>query len=248
LKQKDIFLTNGAWRIAINVDMSAYQQAVATIEAELVLLEGHRKELASNTELNQITTLLNTFEVRLYNFQQLLPRLDRRRSLVNFGGTVLKTLFGTATVADIHLLHETLDGLQSATSDVVHSSNNQLTYVKKLDTATGINAMANATLSNIVSIVKDIAIQSHKKFQQVSQDVSWLNVTLRNYSELYTVLRQLEFAVLQMIHQTDELTGATQCVLQGKLPISLISSTTLQGILRKVLTYLLHGAESFLSS
>jgi len=78
LKEKDIFLTKGAWRIAIDVDMSAYQQAVATIEAELVLLEGHRKELASNSELNQITTLLNTLEVRLYNFQQILTRLDRR--------------------------------------------------------------------------------------------------------------------------------------------------------------------------
>jgi len=103
--------------------------------------------------------------------------------------------------------------------------------------------MANATLSNIVSIVKDIVIQSYKKFQQVSQYVSWLNVTLRNYGELYTVLRQLEFAVLQMIHQTDELIGAIQCVLQGKLPISLISPTTLQGILRNVSLQLPEGYE-----
>ena len=37
-----------------------------------------------------------------------------------------------------------------------------------------------------------------------------------------------------MIHETDELIGAIQCVLQGKLPVSLISPTTLQGILRSV--------------
>jgi len=65
LKEKDIFLTNDAWRIAIDVDMSAYEEAVATIKADLILLEGHRKELASNSELNQITTLPNTLEVRL---------------------------------------------------------------------------------------------------------------------------------------------------------------------------------------
>jgi hypothetical protein len=231
LKEKDIFLTNDAWRIAIDVDICAYEEAVATIKEDLILLEGHRKELASNSELNQITALLNTLEVRLYNFQQLLPRLDRRRGLINFGGTVLKTLFGTATIADIHLLHETLDGLKSTTSDLVHSLNSQLTYVKKLDTATSINAMAIANLS---SIVKDNVIQSHNTFQQISQDMSWLNVTFRNYSELYTVIRQLEFALLQVIYQTDELIGAIQCVLQGKLPISLISPTTLQGILRNV--------------
>ena len=56
LKEKDIFLTNDAWRIAIEVDMSAYEEAVATTKADLIVLEGHRKELTSNSELKQITT------------------------------------------------------------------------------------------------------------------------------------------------------------------------------------------------
>jgi len=132
--------------------------------------------------LNQITTLLNTLKVRIYNFQQPLPRLDSRRGLINFGGTVLKTLFGTATIAYIHFLHETLDGLKSSTSDIVHSLNSQLTYVKKLDTATGINAMAIANLS---SIFKDTVIQSHNKFQQVTQDMSWLKVTSKLQRIIY---------------------------------------------------------------
>ena len=138
---------------------------------------------------------------------------------------------------------KTLDGLKSTTSDIVHSLNSQLTYVKKLDTATGINPMAIANLS---SIVKDIVIQSHNKFQQITHDISWLNVTIRNYSELCTVIRQLEFALLQMIYQTDELIGVIQCVLQGKLPISLTSPTTLQGILRNVSLQLPKGYESLL--
>jgi len=62
--------------------MSAYEDAVATVEADIISFEGHRKEFISNSELNQITTLLNTLEVRLYNFQQLLPKLDRRRGLL----------------------------------------------------------------------------------------------------------------------------------------------------------------------
>jgi len=96
-------------------------------------------------------------------------------------------------------------------------------------------------IANLLSTVKDIVIQFHNKFHQISQDMSWLNVTFRNYSELYTVIRQLEFALLQMIYQTDELIGAIQCVLQGKLLISLISPTTLQGILRNVSLQLPEG-------
>jgi len=42
LKDKDIFLTNDAWRIAFDVDMSAYEEAVATIEADIILPEGQR--------------------------------------------------------------------------------------------------------------------------------------------------------------------------------------------------------------
>ena len=91
-------------------------------------------------------------------------------------------------VADVQLLHETIDGLKSTTNDIVHSLNSQLTYVKRLDTATSINAMAIASLS---SIVKDIVMQSHDQFQQITHDIVWLNVTLQNYSELYTVIRQL---------------------------------------------------------
>jgi len=81
LKEKDIFLTNDVWRILIDVDMSIYEVAVATAKADIISFGGHRKEFTSNSELNQITGLLNTLEVRLYNFQQLLPKLDRRQGL-----------------------------------------------------------------------------------------------------------------------------------------------------------------------
>ena len=231
LKEKDITLTNSAWRIKSDVDVNAYEEAVATVKADIISLEGHRKEITSNSEMKQITTLLNTFEVRLYNFEQLLPKLDRRRGLINFGSTILKSLFGTGTVDDVHLLHETLDGLKITTSDIVHSLNSQLTYVKKLDTATCVNAL---TIANLSSIVNVIVIQSHNKFQQISQGMSWLNATLRNDSEMYTIIRQLEFALLQMIHQFDEMIGAIICVLQGKLLIGLINPATLQGILRNI--------------
>jgi len=78
--------------------------------------------------------------------------------------------------------------------------------------------------------------------------MSWLNVTLRNYSELCTVIRHLEFALLQVIYQADELVGAIKCVLQGKLPISLISPTTLQDILRNVSLQLPEGYELILGT
>ena len=59
----------------------------------------------------------------------------------------------------------------------------------------------------------------------------------------YIVIRQLELALLQMIHQFNGLLGAIQIVLQGKLPLSLINPTTLQGILRNKSLQLPEGYE-----
>lgn len=67
---------------------------------------------------------------KLYDFKKFLSLLDRRRGLLNFGGTILKTLFRTATTSDIHELHNVFNDLQTKNSTIVHSLENQLFYVK----------------------------------------------------------------------------------------------------------------------
>jgi len=71
--------------------------------------------------------LLQTLKSKLQNFNQFLHRVDLRRGLVNFGETILKTMFRTATVSDIHKLHDVFNELHSRNSDFVHSFSNQLT-------------------------------------------------------------------------------------------------------------------------
>ena len=86
-------------------------------------------KLSPMSELKQIEILLNILESRLLNFQQMLPKLDNRRGILNFGGTILQTLFGIATVSDLHM-RETLDELKSKDVDITHSLVNQVTMLK----------------------------------------------------------------------------------------------------------------------
>ena len=58
---------------------------------------------------------------KLHDIYQILPRPDPRRGLLNLGGNILKTIFGTATVSDVQELHGVLDDLQNRNSDNVHS-------------------------------------------------------------------------------------------------------------------------------
>ena len=108
LKETDITVTNDTRRIAVNLDIRTYQDLIATIRQDLLLVEQNKKEFTSVSEIRQIESLPKLLELKLYDFHQILLRLDRRRGLVNFGGSVLKTLFGTATIAGGQHLHDTL--------------------------------------------------------------------------------------------------------------------------------------------
>ena len=63
----------------------------------------------------------------LNGFYQFLRLLDSRRSILGVGGTILRTLFGTATLSDLDKLHNTLDELEDKHFGLVHSLSNQIT-------------------------------------------------------------------------------------------------------------------------
>jgi len=62
----------------------------------------------------------------------------------------------------------------------------------------------------------------------------WLNLTLFNQTPLFTVIRELEDALIQLTHQVDEFLMAVQYTLSGKLPITNIGPNVLYSILRNI--------------
>jgi len=130
LKKKDVILTNGHWCVAIDLDTRRYEDVISSVTSDLMVLSKQQKEFTPISELKQIEILLDILESKLLNFQHILPKLDSRRDILNFGGTILQTLFGIATVCDLYMLHETLDKLKSKDIHIAHSLANQATYVK----------------------------------------------------------------------------------------------------------------------
>jgi hypothetical protein len=129
LKETNIFLTDDSWRISFQNDLNPYEEAISTIRADLPTVEQRRKEFTFTSEFQSIETLLTTLESNLPSFKQILPELDPRRGLHNLGGTMLKALFGTAIVSDVTQLHNMFDELQSSQQNIVHSMDNQITYI-----------------------------------------------------------------------------------------------------------------------
>jgi len=50
--------------------------------------------------------------------------------MLYLGGTVLKTLFKTATLSDLDQLHGTINELKTRDADIIHSLANQLNTLK----------------------------------------------------------------------------------------------------------------------
>jgi hypothetical protein len=106
-----------------------YEDAISIFKEDLLDIEKHKQEFTPISELKTINTLSITLESKLQGFKQILPKPDSRRALLGFGGTVLKTLFGTAVISYVNLLHEMFDELKLNQRDMVHSLGNQLYYI-----------------------------------------------------------------------------------------------------------------------
>jgi len=158
LKEKDIILTNENWRIAIDLDVTPYREVISKVREDLLVVDKQKREFTPTSELVQIKALLENLDWKISNFQQILPRPDPRRGLINLGGSVLKSLFGVATVADAHKLHESLNDLQVSYLDVAHSLSEQLTYIKKLDFLIDFELIAGTRIQNIHLYYKLISV------------------------------------------------------------------------------------------
>jgi hypothetical protein len=240
LKEANLILTDDEWRVILNVNLSTYQDVVYVIKNDFFMIEKQKQEFTPIIELKQFETYLKMLEDKLQEFHQVLPRSDRRRSLLNFGGAILKTIFGTATISDVHTLQDVFTELRSQISDMSHSLSSQITYVKKLDTIMKLDTEA---IGNLSKILRDDMIQAHDKFEQLASEILWLNVTFLGQSKLRAVIRQLEFTLLQLVQQVNELLDAMQLAIQGTLSIKLVNPVTLQSILRNVTLHLPHNYE-----
>ena len=237
-----MLLTSDAWRVVMDIDLRAYHDTIAAIKSDLIIVEQRKQDLTPMGELKQIYLSLETIESRLNDFQQISPGLDRRRGLLNVGGMVMKHVFGIATIADVHTLHEVVEALKQQNSDIAHSIDSQLSYVKD------IGKLNTEAVVNLSSVVKDQMVQAHEQLSSLTRDIFLLNATLHSGNSVFTAIRHLEFALIQLVQQIDELFDTVQYAILGKLPIKFVNSAELQNILRNVTLQLPESYELLVGS
>ena len=190
VKHKDVVLTSDYWQIIVNFDLSTYKDATTILREDLFRVKEITKHTAPIGELRQLERTLASLENKLGDLKEFLPMIDRRRGLINTGRSILKVLFGTATVMDLDGLHKTIHVMHRKKDTIVYSLNQQVTYLKQLDDIVKFNYQ---TIANLSSILKGIALKAQEGFQEVSSRLTRNN----QLTEAATVIRQLEFALTQ---------------------------------------------------
>ena len=241
LKQGDLVLTSDTWTVLIQYDLNPYDEALAVLHEELNEIHNVTRPSLQFEEVQRIQLVLQSLENQLISLKQFLPRPGRKRGLLDLGGNLLQLLFGTATVADLNGLHAAVNTLSKDQERIIHSVNQQVTLFKQLDGAIHHN---QNTLTNLTAIVKDYVLKVQDKFQNTVSRLEWL----AKQQKANAAVRSLEFSVMQLEIQVEELLGAFQALMQGKLPIDLLSFAQLHAILKNVTLTLPTGFELILGS
>jgi TfoX/Sxy family transcriptional regulator of competence genes len=130
LRESDSIFSGNQWRAVINFNLFQYDTVITALEANLCVVKS-----TSRGELRQVEEILRSLKDKLDRIRCFLSRTSRKRGLFNLGSTVLKSLFGTATVLVLEVLHATVQELNRIHDAVTNSLDRQLMYYRQLDDA-----------------------------------------------------------------------------------------------------------------
>jgi hypothetical protein len=192
-------------------------------------------------EVQLVQTVLDSLESKLFNLKQCLTKPGKRRGWINLDGRLLQVMFGKATTADLEGLHSTVNSLSKNQELILHSLYQQVSLFKQLD---GVVRHDQETISNLTAIVKDYVIKVQYKLQNTVSRLEWL----AKQQQVNTAVISLEFNVMQLEGEIDELFNAFQALGGGKLLISLIIYAKRHSILKNISLALPAGYELVVGS
>jgi hypothetical protein len=127
IQEKDAILTNDKWRIVVDLDVKFYESTVTELRADLQEIYSLKSRYAPINELRQVEQLLTDVEHEISLYRSMLPRMSRKRGILNIAGTALKVLFGTATEHDVKTVQNAMIKVNEKQENLMHFVNEQTT-------------------------------------------------------------------------------------------------------------------------
>lgn len=155
----------------------------------------------------------------------LIPKksFTRKRAIVDFGGPVLKMLFGTMDNSDLISINGKLDKLQASNDHVQHMVKEQLSYIPRIE-------LIMRNQAEFAQAITDIT----KTIQQQSKDLWYADIIRLHQHKFSTGIRTFSNLVLRMKEASNILVNALLTTNNGKIDPSLLKPGNFLKILKNV--------------
>lgn len=192
-----------------------------------------KTELGSIIRACEIPTFASIVRLKstLDQIREMYTRDDEnraRRSLLPWVGSILGSLFGTATTSDMRRLKSKLNSLTGQQDELVHIVSNSLTLINKTNAVAAqnrhaINSLNGATrkLNRRVNALQDMIV-SHQAIQD-------LKLQLNN--RVYGVTNAIDRSIRQITPLIDELKRNLDQALNNQLSSNLVEPAQLRKVL-----------------
>jgi hypothetical protein len=210
MRDGDILLTGDKWNVAVETALDVYANLIqgmrfilAQIQKNIELHQSPSSKVLDIywEEVKRLSEITDELETDLASVSTLLSeeipiRIGKRnarrtrRRLINIFGYGLKYLFKTRDAKDVKRLNAVCDNLQSFQKKVIHATEQQMTYVHKLDVATKANA--KSTL--------DLARALRDSIQNISLGLgrAEVRVPLEKQTRCSTAIGEIELFMMEM--------------------------------------------------
>jgi hypothetical protein len=116
--------------------------------------------------------------------EKLLPVTRQKRGLLDFGGEILNFIFGTATNANLQMLHQVVEVIKGQQATITHLIERQLTYTKELDESVRQNMRDVTLLARALKLQINDIMRLNGTVKEIETNIlKWLEL-MANASQL----------------------------------------------------------------
>jgi len=258
IKETKILLSGDRWTVAVNTAVDDYSSFILGLK---LVLNQTRRNIQTHKTPNPATLDLHWEEIEgldkvvaelssdLGSFTHLLaeevptPRTvitksaRNKRGLINVLGYGLKYLFGTADAKDVLRLTRVCDELHVFDTQVAHSTEQQLTYLRSLDNTRQNTKDITDLAKTLRDSIRNFSLPSHRTDTNLVDTQKMLEKQIC-YS---AAIREIELALIEVKFSLAQLQESLDLTSLGKLSSTLINPYNLSSILQQVSLQLPRG-------
>jgi hypothetical protein len=151
LHEQELLVTGNHWNIVVNINVKWFRDTLTRLKLVWRQLEVYAAKpegagMINWKELSRVHDITTDLDDEIQNLERLLPYKQaknprKRRGLIDFGGQVLKCLFGTATYSEVQDLQSIVSKYEDQSDDTIHALKAQLTLIRIVDKETRQNTV-----------------------------------------------------------------------------------------------------------